>query len=315
MSPLVETIAFVFGLVGLGYLFARTGLFSEAVGDALSEFAVGVAVPALIFRAMVTAEFAGGPPWALWIAYFAAIAASWTLGQIVATRGFGREPEAGVVAGVACSFSNLALLGVPFMLALHGRAGFELLALLLAVHLPVMMAVSMILFEWARRGEGPFQPVRILRDFLVNLLTNPLILGILAGLAWRAGGLTMPSLGMRFVDALADVAGPVALIAMGLGLRKFGISGNVRPALALAAVKLLAMPAFALVAVWLVGLPPLAAKVAVAAASLPSGVNPYLIAVRFGTGQALASNTMTIATLAAVGSTAFWVAVAQRVFG
>jgi hypothetical protein len=52
--------------------------------------------------------------------------------------------------------------------------------------------------------------------------------------------------------------------------------------------------------VWrlLLGLPPLVAKVAVVSAAMPTGVNPYLIATRFGTGQALASNTMTMTTAA-----------------
>ena len=102
---------------------------------------------------------------------------------------------------------------------------------------------------------------------------------------------------------------------MGLGLRRFGISGNVRLALALSALKLFLMPAVALAMAWLLGLPPLAAKVAVAAAGLPSGINSYLIAVQFGTGQALASNQMTIATACAVVTTAFWLSVAQAVFG
>jgi len=55
--------------------------------------------------------------------------------------------------------------------------------------------------------------------------------------------------------------------------------------------------------------------VAVVAAGLPSGVNSYLIAVQFGTGQALASNQLTIATGMAVFSTAFWLLVVQHVFG
>ncbi len=60
------------------------------------------------------------------------------------------------------------------------------------------------------------------------------------------------------------------------------------------------MPAVALGAALLLDLPPMTAKVAVAAAALPSGVNSYLLAVQFGTGQALASNQMTIATACAV---------------
>jgi predicted permease len=102
---------------------------------------------------------------------------------------------------------------------------------------------------------------------------------------------------------------------MGLGLRRFGISGNIRPALALSFLKLLVMPALALALVWLFGLPPLTAKVVVIAAGLPSGVNSYLIATQFGTGQALASNQLTIATALAVATMAFWLVVVQHVFG
>ena len=102
---------------------------------------------------------------------------------------------------------------------------------------------------------------------------------------------------------------------MGLGLRKFGISGNVRPALVLSMLKLFLMPAVVLGTALLFGLPPLTAKVAVAAAALPSGVNSYLFAIQFGTGQALASNQMTIATACAVVTLAFWLTVVQAVFG
>ena len=111
------------------------------------------------------------------------------------------------------------------------------------------------------------------------------------------------------------VGAAILFVAMGLGLVKFGISGNVRPALMLSAIKLLLMPAVALGMAWALDLPPLAAKVAVVTAALPSGVNSYLIATQFGTGQGLASNAMTIGTAAAVLTSAFWLAVTQAVFG
>lgn len=316
MSPVAETIAFVFGLVGLGYIAGWIGLLRPQVGDALTDFAIVVAVPALLFRTMIGIDFEGAAPWALWLAYFAAVPVVWIGGHLAVTRGFGREAAAGVVAGIAASFSNLLLLGIPFTLGVFGQPGIEILSLLLAVHLPVMMAASIVMFEWVRRGEGEISdPVKVLRDFLRNLFSNPLIIGILAGLAWRVSGLSMPALGTRFIDAFASIAGTVALFAMGLGLRKFGISGNVKPALALAALKLLLLPAVVLLTAFVFGLPPLAAQVLVVAASLPTGVNPYLIATRFGTGQMLASNTMTISTALAALTTGFWLAVAQLVFG
>jgi predicted permease len=173
-----------------------------------------------------------------------------------------------------------------------------------------------VLFELFGRSGGAHKGWReLLKGFLQKLAANPLIIGIAVGLLWRAGGLALPSLAQRFVDAIADTAGPLALLAMGLGLRKFGISGNLLPSIVLSALKLMLMPALALAAAWALGLPPLAAKVAVATASMPSGVNSYLIAVQFRTGEALASSQMTIATIAAVVTTAFWLTIAQAVFG
>lgn len=316
MSPMLETIAFVFGLVGLGYAVGWAGLLRPQVGDALADFAIVVALPALLFRTMIGIDLEGTAPWALWLAYFSAIPAVWLCAHVTITRVFGREMAAGVVAGIAASFSNLLLLGLPFVQSVFGRPGVEILSLLLAVHLPVMMATSVVLFEWVRRRQGEASaPGKVVRDFAANLFSNPLVIGILAGVLWRVAELPMPSLGARFIDSFAGIAGTVALFSMGLGLRKFGISGNVKPALALSAMKLVLLPALVLAASYLAGLPPLVAQVMVVAAAMPTGVNPYLIAMRFGSGQVLASNTTTISTAFAVLTTGFWLAVAQRVFG
>jgi predicted permease len=316
MSPLIETVLFIFGLVALGYVAGATGYLKVETGEALSEFAVSVALPLLLFRTMIGADFHGSAPWGLWGVYFSAVVVAWTAGHLVTTRVFGRDAKAGVVGGVSSAFSNLVLLGIPFMLGVFGQTGFEELSLLISVHLPTMLMASIILFELFSRDSGqPMHPLRIARDFIRKLCTNPLIVGIACGLLWRLTGVQMPSLAMRFVDALAEIAAPLALFAMGLGLKRFGVSGNVRPALALSALKLGLMPAAALGLAWAFGLPPLTAKIAVAAAALPSGVNSYLIATQFGTGQALASNQITIATALAAVTTAFWLTLAEAVFG
>jgi predicted permease len=316
MSPLTETVLFVFSLVALGYLAGLTGYLRPASGEGISEFAINVAMPLLLFQTMVNADFHGVAPWSLWGAYFAAAALTWIAGHLVTTRIFGRDARVGIVGGVSSAYSNVVLLGAPFILGVFGSDGFEVLSLLVSVHLPIMMMASIIMFEmFGRGGNEPVHPLRIIRGFLRRLLLNPLIIGILAGLACRLGGAPLPGFVTRLVDALADTAGPVALFAMGLSLRRFGISGNIRPALALSALKLVLMPALVLGMVWLLGLPPLTSKVAVVVAALPSGINSYLVAVQFNTGQALASNQMTIATACAAVTTAFWLAVVVQIFG
>ena len=102
-----------------------------------------------------------------------------------------------------------------------------------------MIMASMILFAiFGRDKSKQVDPLHLVRDFLRRMAKNPLIIGIVLGLAWRLTGQPLPGLAARLVDALAGIAGPLALFAVGLSLRKFGISGNVGPALALSALKL-----------------------------------------------------------------------------
>lgn len=316
VSSVVETILFVFGLVALGYLAGLTGYLRVEVGEALTQFAIGVALPLLMFRTMVGADFHGSAPWALWGTYFAGAALTWIAGHLVMTRMFGRDSQMGVVGGFSSAYSNMVLLGIPFMLGVYGDAGFEVLSLLIAIHMPAMTMVSIILFDiFGQRKNGGIRAGEIFRAFVRRVLPNPLMVGILAGVLWRLTGIELPGVANRLIDALADIAGPLALFAMGLGLRKFSISGNVLPAAVLTVLKLLLMPAIVLGAALLIGLPPMTAKVAVAAASLPAGVNSYLLAVQFGTGQGLASSQMTIATACSALTTGIWLAIAQAVFG
>lgn len=316
MLPLFDTVAFVFALIALGWAAGAARYLPAATADGLTSFAVGVALPLLLFRTMAEADFSGATPWALWAVYFSAVAVAWTVGHLLTTKLFDGGSQMGVVGGVSSAFSNLLLIGIPLVQGVFGQAGFETLSLILAVHLPVMLLASVLLFQlFGPRGEDSVRLGTAVRQFLVKLFANPLILGILLGLVWRAGGIEMPELMRRLVEALSGVASPLALFAVGLNLSRFGLSGQMAPTLALSAVKLLLMPAVALLAALALDLPALDAKVAVAAAALPAGVNTYLIATQFGTGQGIASNVMTVATGSAILTISLWLWLLQSLYG
>ena len=221
---------------------------------------------------------------------------------------------------MATAFSNLVLLGIPFMLGVFGQEGFEVLSLLISVHLPTMMMASIILFElFGRRPARRSRPLlHAGRGFLrARCIANPLIVGILAGLAWRVTGLPLPGAG-RCASSMRWPTSPGRWRCSPWGSASGGSAfrATCGRRLCCPLLKLILMPAVALAH-------GLAARPAAACRprsrwpppALPSGVNSYLIAVQFGTGQALASNQMTIATACAVVTTAFWLSVAQAVFG
>jgi len=318
MDQIVAIVLPVFGLIGIGYVVAWSGLLDERTGEAIADFVFAVAIPVLIFRTLVAADFSAAAPWRLWLPFFAAFAANWVAGHAMVRILFGRDHRAGLVAGVAAGYGNLVLVGLPLVLAAYGDEGAVPVALLIALHLPVMMGASAVLIGRAERldgvGERGADGWRAVAGVGRGLATNPIIIGIVAALVWRVVGVPLGGVAATLVDRIADVASTLALIAMGMSLVKYGIRRNVPAGLALAALKLIAMPALVLVLTrYVVGMPPTWAKVAVIAAACPTGVNTYLVASRFRTGEALASNAIAISTGLAVLTTAFWLQVMEWV--
>ena len=312
------TIALLFALVALGYALARGGVVRAGTGEALGDFVISVAIPVLLFRTLAEADFGETSPVRLWTVYFASIAVTWTGATLAVRRAFGRDARSGMVAGLAASFSNLVLLGIPLIQAVFGREGFEVLSLLLTVHLPVMMTASVLLHELAERRDGVatggLDAGSVARRLARNLAKNPILIGILLGLLARWIPFGWPSLVDEIIDRLADLAGTLALISLGMSLHQFGVAGNVRQGATVAALKLVLMPSAALVVALALDLPAAVATVAIVCAAIPSGVNPFLIASRLGTGQALASNAMVLATAASPFTLLFWLWVVRTLF-
>lgn len=318
MPPFAETILVVFTLIAIGYGAAAFRVLKPETGEGLSDFVFTIAVPLLLFRIIATASFDHGAPWALWVTYFTAVLVTWSSAHFVIRAGFGRDARSGVVAGVTAGFSNLVLLGIPFMSGVYGEPGLAILSQIVSIHMPIMMGASVILFEWALKRDGASTETKtaltLVTGFLRQLFSNPLILGILGGFLVRVSGLEIPAVADRVIASLGGVAGPLALFAMGVSLRGYGIRGQVPQAVSLVMLKLMLMPAVALGMALLLGLPELQAKVVVAAASLPAGVNSWLIASRLGTGQRLASTSMTLGTAFAAATTGIWLMITGMLF-
>jgi predicted permease len=319
LSETLIIVVSIFGLVGVGYLVARVGLLSPAVGDRLSEFVFTLAIPCLLFETLATADFHGVSPWRIWGAYFAPFALLWTLSHVMVRRVFGRDQRAGIVAGGAAAYSNAVLIGVPLMQAALGDEGTVFLIVIVAVHLPIMMLVSVLLSEWmlAREGSAAAATSRreVLRRLAISLSTHPILIGVVLGMLWRATGLPIPRLAAAVIGPLGQSAGPLALVASGMALVNYGIGRQIRPAIAISVLKLVLMPALVFLAASAVGLPPIGVAALTLTAACPTGVNSYLIAQRLGTGEALASNAVLISTGAGVLTVTLWLSLLQRMLG
>jgi hypothetical protein len=317
MDQIATIVLPVFGVIGVGYLIAWSGLISRDTGEALSDFVYLVPIPVLLFRTVATAEIPdGAAPFLVTLTHFIGFAIVWAAGTLIVRHVFRRDARAGVVGGMASAYGNAFQLGIPLTVTAYGDAALVPMTLVVSAQVTVLLVLGTLLIEHAvirdkvseKLPSGRETAVRVAR----TIATNPLIISVALGVVWRVSGLTMPGPMATIVDKIGGVAGTLALLALGLGLRKFGIVGNVGAALALTMLKLLVMPAIALlVVVFIVPLPPLWAKVAVIVAACPSGSNVYVVASRFRTGEALASNTIVLTTALSIFNISFWLGVVE----
>lgn len=280
MNSLVDIVLPVFGFMGIGYLAAWIRLVPERAAEGLTSYIFSLAIPLLVFRTIGGGIFPDASPWAYWAAYFAGVATTWAAAGLTAYLVLGESPLRAVMTGCAASYSNTMLLGLPLVLFVFGEAGGVPLFLLLSVHLPIMLVASIGLCEAAGR-TGATNWRALARDVARSIVTNPIMIGIFAGLAWRYLGFTLPGVGQKIINSIADTAIPCALVAMGLTLRRYGIRGNLKLTALIIAGKLVLHPLIVLAAARAFELPPVWTGVAVLFAAAPTGINTYVIANRY----------------------------------
>jgi predicted permease len=142
-----------------------------------------------------------------------------------------------------------------------------------------------------------------------NTLIHPVVLPVLAGLAWNLLALPLPPVADELLATLGTAVVPLCLILIGVSLSQYGVKGHVRGALAVVIGKLALLPAAVLVvAKWGFGLSGVPLAVLVMAAALPVGSNALLFAQRYATLEGEATAAIVLSTVAFVGTSALWLA-------
>ena len=312
----------IFAVVAIGWGAAKSGrLGSGDPARVLAGAAFYIFVPALLFRTSARIEFERLDARIL-LAFFAPTVA--VLGAVYlflrlrpAARG---EPAAPSVRAITASFGNAVQIGIPLAAALYGEAGLALHITLVSLHSLTLLTVLTALVELdlaraeRRTAAGGPRLLRTLATTARNTVIHPVILPVLAGLAWNASGLTIPGFADEILVTLGQAVVPLCLVLIGVSLAHYGVQGAMRGALALTLVKLVVQPlavlAFARFALGLAGMP---LAIVVMMAALPVGSNALIFAQRYQTRPGEVSTAIVVSTLAFVATAPLWIAVLQAI--
>jgi predicted permease len=186
-------------------------------------------------------------------------------------------------------------MGIPIALATWGDAASLPLFILVGIHTLIMVpAVSLGYALAGGKGRGLGHA---LGDTAGDLVRNPILIGLAAGMLYGRYGPPLPYLADETARLLGEASVPAALFAVGGTLARYSIGGQVPHALVLSMIKLVLLP----LVVWLlaervIGLPALWTQVAVLLAALPSGVTAFLFANRYGAAKNTVTTTIILST-------------------
>ncbi|MGZ5236734.1 MAG: AEC family transporter [Caldimonas sp.] len=320
MSALVFVKLFaIFAVVAIGWGVARSGrLGSGDPARTLSGAAFYIFVPALLFRTTARIDFHKLDPTIL-LAFFAPTLAllgvTYLALRLRAPGAPGRAAEPSVRA-ITASFGNTVQVGIPLAAALFGETGLALHITIVSLHSLTLLTVLTALVELdlaheqRRADPGSARLARMLATTVRNTVIHPVILPVLAGLAWNASRAALPGVIDEILVTLGQAVVPLCLILIGVSLAHYGVRGAMRGAVALSLLKLVALPLAVLgFAHGVLGLAGVPLAIVVMMAALPVGSNALIFAQRYQTLVAETSTAIVVSTLAFVATAPLWLAV------
>lgn len=275
----LEVVAPVFLLALVGFVWVRAG-FEYRVAF-VTRLAMTLAVPCLIFTALMKTEVSPSALTVLTLASFASYGAILLFGA-VGLRLAGLEQRTFLAPVV---FGNTGNLGLPLALFAFGQDGLGLAVVVFAV----MAILSFTVGVWLVSGGGG----------VMAALKEPVVAATLLGALFLWQGWKTPVFLTNSLELIGQMAIPMMLITLGVAVARL-TPARIGQAIVLAFLKL----GLCIAVAWGVGLyfelERIAFGVLVMQVATPVAVTSYLLAEKYGADAEAVAGLVVVSTLMSV---------------
>lgn len=215
----------IFIVMVIGYLLKKIKFVDEKTTNALNRLVFRVFLPALLFMDLVKQDFV-----AIWDNSFVIFCAVSTIISIAisAVLSLLNKDKADRGEMIQASYrSAAATLGIAFMTNIYDSTA--MVALMIIGSVPIYNTVAVIVLSVTSPEESSSSPRETFIKTLKNLVTNPIILSIIAGLLWSVLKIPSPVIFTKSVTYLGNVASPLALIALGASFEFANVKEKLGP--------------------------------------------------------------------------------------
>lgn len=202
---------------------------------------------------------------------------------------------------LAVSYGNVAYLGIPVLRSALGDQILPEATMISAVYVFWLFTLGIFLVEYF--GDHKVH----MRELLVRLITNPLLIAVFIGLFIAVNHLQLPKIAMSGLDIFANSVTAVVLFSLGLFMGKQPV-GKLRdwlPVLVFSLTILFVLPfLFYLIIKPFVDLS--VSRAWIMETAMPMGLTAYALCLKYKLNTGFASRAVVLSTLLALLSLPFW---------
>lgn len=230
------TVPIFFTMI-LGFVFRKVGLMDEEFTNKANKFVFQAALPALLFSDLSQANFRD-----VWNGTFVAYCALTTMICIVISILISclwkdKSIQGEFVQGAYRS--SAAILGIAFIQNIYGTSGMAPLMIIGSVPLYNIFAVIILTLE--SNNKENFGDNSQIKHALINILKNPIIIGIFLGLVASFFNIKFPRMIDKTINNMAVMASPLALISIGATFEGRKAIAKIKPTIVASLIKLVVL--------------------------------------------------------------------------
>lgn len=282
----------VFLVIVLGYILKQLGLFTDEFCRVGNKYVFLVALPVLLFRDIAQTNLYTDFKLSF-VLYCAGVTTVVFLGVWFLAAHILKDKSLVGAFAQASVRSSAAILDIAFVENMYGNAGLAPLMIVSAV--PLFNIYSVIILTFS--ADGGQHGTEAIRKACINVLKNPIIIGIVLGLPFSLLRIDIPTIPLKMIESVGATATPLALLVVGAGFEGTKALAKIKPTLWATAIKLVILPAVFLPLAIALGFHDAELVAALIMLGSPTTVSCYVMATNMRNDGELSTSIIVLTTL------------------
>ena len=224
----------IFLIMIVGMFLKKINIINEEFNKGLNKIVFSIALPILLFEDVSSVDFIE-----LWdtkfvlfcfIATLISILISYVISLFLKNKNIQGEFIQGSYR------SSASIIGIAFVQNIYGNIGASPLMIIGAV--PLYNIAAVIILSIFKPNKEKLDR-KVIKSTFIDILKNPIILGILFGILWSLSRLSKPVIMDTTLENLANLATPLGLISIGASFDFKKAVGEIKPTIICAVLKLI----------------------------------------------------------------------------